>query len=153
MEGMKMTTQPALGSRAEKRAFYARTLRITGPIALQNFMDAAVSSADVIMLSFVSQAALAASSLAGQVAFVLQMLLFGVSSGASVLAAQYWGKGDRRAVERVMGLSLRITVGIGLLFTLAALAAPGLLMRIFTTDIALISEGEKYLRAVAASYL
>ena len=76
-----MTTQPALGSRAEKRAFYARTLRITGPIALQNFMDAAVSSADVIMLSFVSQAALAASSLAGQVAFVLQMLLFGVSSG------------------------------------------------------------------------
>ena len=54
-----MTTQPALGSRAEKRAFYARTLRITGPIALQNFMDAAVSSADVIMLSFVSQAALA----------------------------------------------------------------------------------------------
>ena len=29
-----MTTQPALGSRAEKRAFYARTLRITGPIAL-----------------------------------------------------------------------------------------------------------------------
>ena len=148
-----MTTQPALGSRAEKRAFYARTLRITGPIALQNFMDAAVSSADVIMLSFVSQAALAASSLAGQVAFVLQMLLFGVSSGASVLAAQYWGKGDRRAVERVMGLSLRITVGIGLLFTLAALAAPGLLMRIFTTDIALISEGEKYLRAVAASYL
>ena len=45
MEGMKMTTQPALGSRAEKRAFYARTLRITGPIALQNFMDAAVSSA------------------------------------------------------------------------------------------------------------
>ena len=153
MEGMKMTTQPALGSRAEKRAFYGRTLRITGPIALQNFMDAAVSSADVIMLSFVSQAALAASSLAGQVAFVLQMLLFGVSSGASVLAAQYWGKGDRRAVERVMGLSLRITVGIGLLFTLAALAAPGLLMRIFTTDIALISEGEKYLRAVAASYL
>lgn len=137
-----MTTQPALGSWAEKRAFYARTLRITGPIALQNFMDAAVSSADVIMLSFVSQAALAASSLAGQVAFVLQMLLFGVSSGASVLAAQYWGKGDRRAVERVMGLSLRITVGIGLLFTLAALAAPGLLMRIFTTDIALIAEGK-----------
>ncbi len=99
-----METTPVLGSRAEKKAFYRRALAITAPIALQNFMDAAVSSADVIMLSFVGQTAMAASSLAGQVAFVLQMLLFGISSGASVLSAQYWGKGDRRAVERVMGL-------------------------------------------------
>ena len=66
-----------LGSREEKRAFYKRAAAITGPIALQNFMDAAVGSADVIMLSFVSQAALAASSLAGQVMFVLQMMLYG----------------------------------------------------------------------------
>ena len=72
----------ALGSREEKISFYKYTARITGPIALQNLMDAAVGSADVIMLSFVSQTALAASSLAGQVMFVLQMLLFGISSGA-----------------------------------------------------------------------
>ena len=71
----QMHLAPPLGSRAEKRAFYKRTLSITGPIALQNFMDAAVSSADILMLSFVSQSALAASSLAGQVMFVLQMLL------------------------------------------------------------------------------
>ena len=66
---------PELGSRAEKRAFYKHTAAIAAPIALQNFMDAAVGSADVIMLSFVSQAALAASSLAGQVMFVMQMLM------------------------------------------------------------------------------
>ena len=35
---------PALGSRAEKLAFYKHALRITLPIALQNFMDAAVNS-------------------------------------------------------------------------------------------------------------
>jgi len=148
-----MQTQPALGSRAEKTAFYRHAAAITGPIALQNFMDAAVSSADVIMLSFVSQTALAASSLAGQVAFVLQMLLYGISSGASVLSAQYWGKGDRRAVERVMGLSLRVTVLISLLFTLAAALFPGQLMSIFTNDAALIEAGRGYLRAVSASYV
>ena len=142
-----------LGSRAERRAFYTYTARITGPIALQNFMDAAVGSADVIMLSFVSQTALAASSLAGQVMFVLQMLLYGISSGASVLAAQYWGKGDRRAVERVMGLSLRMTVLISALFTLAAALVPGAIMRIFTNDAALIAAGRDYLRAVSAAYV
>ena len=139
----ELVQAPELGSRAEKKAFYKHTIAITAPIALQNFMDAAVGSADVIMLSFVSQAALAASSLAGQVMFVLQMLLFGISSGASVLAAQYWGKGDRRAVERVMGLSLRITLLIGAAFSLAALCVPQLIMRIFTNDTELIVEGVK----------
>lgn len=142
-----------LGSKQEKRAFYRHALKITAPIALQNFMDAAVSSADVIMLSFVSQSALAASSLAGQVAFVLNMLLCGVSSGASVLAAQYWGKGDRQAVERVMGLAIRLTLIVGMLFTLAAAIMPDWIMRIFTTDQALIDDGVLYLRAVSASYV
>ena len=142
-----------LGSRAEKRAFYKRAFAITAPIALQNFMDAAVSSADILMLSFVSQSALAASSLAGQVMFVFQMLLYGVSSGASVLSAQYWGRKDCRTVERVMGLALRFSVLIGALFTLAALLFPGFIMRIFTDDRSLIDEGIRYLRAVSPAYL
>ena len=136
-----MTTQPALGSRAEKRAFYARTLRITGPIALQNFMDAAVSSADVIMLSFVSQAALAASSLAGQVAFVLQMLLFGVSSGASVLAAQYWGKGDTDAINSITGIALTAAVIVGSIVTIVCYAFTPQVMGLFTKSAEVISLG------------
>ncbi len=150
---MAQTALPALGSREEKRAFYTRTLRITLPIALQNLMDAAVNSADVIMLSFVSQSALAASSLAGQIAFVLFNLIYGLSSGAAVLSAQYWGKGDRRTVERVLGLSLRTALLISALFTLAALCVPQALMRIFTNDPALIADGIQYLRSVAFSYV
>lgn len=142
-----------LGSKEEKKAFYKRVFQITTPIALQNFMDAAVSSADVIMLSFVSQSALAASSLAGQVMFVFQMLLYGMSSGASVLSAQYWGKGDVGAVEKVMGISLRVCMIVGLCFTLAALLVPSLIMQIFTNDPALIENGVVYLRAVAFSYV
>ena len=82
---------PALGTREEKKAFYKHALAITAPIALQNFMNVAVDSADVILLSFVSQEALAASSLARQVAFVLNMLLFGVSSCAAILGARIFG--------------------------------------------------------------
>ncbi|MDD6143557.1 MAG: MATE family efflux transporter [bacterium] len=148
-----MTTTAPLGTREEKRAFYKRTLRITLPIALQNLMDAAVNSADVIMLSFVSQSALAASSLAGQIAFVLFNLIYGISSGGAVLGAQYWGKGDRRTVERALGISLRTAILIGAVFAAAALAAPGALMRIFTDDPALIAEGIVYLRSVAPSYV
>ena len=150
---MQTTISAPLGYREEKRAFYKKALMVTLPIALQNLMDAAVNSADVIMLSFVSQSALAASSLAGQIAFVLFNLIYGVSSGAAVLAAQYWGKGDRRTVERVLGLSLRTAILVSALFSAAAFLAPWALMQLFTDDPALIEEGVRYLLAVGASYV
>ncbi|MBQ4622973.1 MAG: MATE family efflux transporter [Clostridia bacterium] len=150
---METTTAPILGSRAEKRSFYKYAIAITAPIALQNFMDTMVGSADIIMMSFVSQAALAASSLAGQLMFVLQMLLFGLSSGASVLGAQYWGKKDSETVARVLGIALRVSIIVGLLFSLVAACFPATFMRIFTNDESLVVEGVKYLRAVSPSYL
>lgn len=143
----------ALGSREEKRSFYKQALRITLPIALQNLMDAAVSSADILMLSFVSQAALSASSLAGQVSFNLSNLLYGVSSAAAVMTAQYWGKGDRKTVERVLGIAMKIALVIGLVFSIGAAVWPEAIMSIFTKDQELISEGATYLRAVSASYV
>lgn len=91
-----------LEKKQERRQFYGMTARLTLPIVLQNFMDTAVSAADVVMLSFVSQTALAASSLASQVQFVLSMIFYGLSGGTAVLTAQYWGKGDTGAIEKVM---------------------------------------------------
>lgn len=147
------TKVQTLGSRQEKRAFYRNALAIMLPIALQNLMDTAVNSADVIMLSFVSADALGASSLAGQIAFILSNLIYGLSSASAIMAAQYWGKGDCSTVERVLGLALRIALAISLIFTVAAAAAPQSLMRIFTTDKDLIREGAIYLRTVSASYV
>ncbi len=142
-----------LASREEKRQFYKNALKTTLPIAFQNFMDACVNSADVIMLMLVGVTEQAASSLAGQVAFVLNMLLFGLSSGASVLAAQYWGIRDNRSIERVMALALKISVTIGLIVTLCTFLVPGGIMRIFTDDAGMIVAGTEYLRAISPSYV
>lgn len=148
-----MQTELTLNSPQEKKRFYKDLARITLPIAFQNFMDACVNSADVVMLTMVGKTELAAASLASKVAFVLQMLLFGVSSGASILSAQYWGSKDRRTIEKVLMISVRLSVGISLLFSLAAWFCPAAIMRIFTPDQALIEAGVGYLRAVSASYV
>lgn len=148
-----MTSLAALGSGKEKRAFYKYVLAIMLPIALQNLMDTAVNSADVIMLSYVSQDALSASSLAGQVYFIMSNLIYGLSSASAVMSAQYWGKGDRRTVERVLGVAVKIALMVSVPFALAAALCPEQIMRIFTDDEALILEGIKYLRAVSASYV
>ncbi len=137
----------------EQRQFYKMTASLTLPIALQNLMDTAVSGADVLMLNFVSENAISAASLAGQVQFVLNMIFYGLSSGTAVLCAQYWGRGDKRTIEKIMGLSLRISVCLSMLFTLAALFVPGVIMKIFTDDAAVVDLGIQYLRAVAPSYV
>ncbi|MBR3020142.1 MAG: MATE family efflux transporter [Clostridia bacterium] len=137
----------------DRSSFMKALWKLMLPIVLQNLLSAVVSTADVLMLTHVSQTALSASSLAGQVTFVLTLFYFGLSTGASMLAAQYWGKGDVETISRVQGLALRYSSVISFLFFLAALLMPDRLMSIFTQDDPLIAYGAGYLRFVSVSYL
>lgn len=137
----------------DSRVFYKSVLALMLPMAAQNLINVGISSLDVIMLGKVGETALSASSLANQIQFIMTMIFFGVTSGACVLTAQYWGKGDRRTIEKVIGIALRISLVTGILFTLGALLFPGSLMCIFTNEPEVIAEGVKYLRIVGYSYL
>jgi Na+-driven multidrug efflux pump len=137
----------------EAKTFYKSLINVVGPIAIQNLIAAAVSSADVIMLGFVGQTAIAASSLAGNIQFMLIMVATGTSSGLIMLAAQYWGKKDVESIRTLHGIALRISAIFGFIFSFAAMFFPHLLMKIFTDETPLLSAGSKYLRSVSLSYL
>jgi len=136
-----------------KDVFYKRLFSLVIPIAFQQFMLALVSASDSLMLGRLSQTALAAVSLAGQVSFVENLFLVAMTIGLSTLAAQYWGKQDRDAVEKLFAYVMKVTAGIAVLFFLAGVLVPEGLMRIFTGDTALIQDGAVYLRTVAPAYL
>ena len=135
------------------RHFYKNVFALVVPMALQNLINVGVTAADVIMLGKVNETALSGASLASQVQYVMVLFLFGLTSGATVLTAQYWGKGDKKTIEKILGLGMKAAIIVTAVFVLAALLIPGLLMQIFTGDPAVISEGVKYLRIVAFSYL
>ncbi|MBR1686885.1 MAG: MATE family efflux transporter [Clostridia bacterium] len=126
---------------------------IVFPMALQNLFTSLVSASDALMLGGLSQTGLSAVSLATQVAFVHSLFVMAFMIGESTLAAQYWGKGDRETVERVLGLTLRYALAASAVFSLAALCVPGWLMRCFTSDKELIDAGSRYLRVVSPAYL
>ena len=142
-----------LKKRGEERSVYGRIAKLTGPIIIQNLLSAFVTSADVVMLNFVGQEHISAVSLATQYATVLFMILYGLGTGVTMLSAQYYGKGDMKAVEAVQGIALRFSVGVTVLFAAAALLAPRAMMRVFTPDPQLITIGGEYLRNVAPAYL
>lgn len=135
------------------KAFYRNLLRIVLPIAFQQFMLAAVNASDAVMLGFVNQDSLSASSLAGQITFIFNMFMAGLTVGTSILAAQYYGKGDNKSIEKIFAYVEKITFGISIVFFIASIAFPKSLMQMFTSEPQLISGGITYLRIIAASYL
>ena len=127
MEDYIMQTQLGAGSPSFNRAM----ARLAIPIVLQNLVTTAVSSADVIMLGFVNQNALAAGSLASQIMFVLSLVYAGISSGVIMLAAQYWGKQDTATIERIMGIGMQLSILVSAdseFFLLIYEYFPGILM-------------------------
>ena len=111
------------------------------PITFQQFMLALVSASDAFMLGRLSQDALSAVSLAGQIAFLFNLVMAALTIGTNMFAAQYWGTRDRESIRQVMGLALRTAFLTALLFCAGAVFAPRMLMRIFTDDAALIGAG------------
>lgn len=134
-------------------SFYRRLFSLVLPMAAQNLLNALVSASDALMLGFLDQSSLSAVSLAGQIQFVFFLFMDAAIIGTTILAAQYWGKGDAKAVEKIQANTLRLSCLVGALFCLAALAAPKFLMRLFTPDETLIELGASYLRIVSFSYL
>lgn len=128
-------------------------LSLVVPIALQQLLLSAVSAGDSLMLGFVNGEAMAAVSLAANIEFVENLFFASLTGGATILSAQYWGKGDQRTIARIFGLILRCTAVISILFTSFALAFPERLMGLFTNETALISIGAEYIRMAAGSYL
>ena len=135
------------------KKIYRDLFKVVLPVSFQYLMMSLVSASDAFMLGFLDQDSLSSVSLATQVAFVYSLFFGAFIYGCSVLAAQYWGKGDETTVKEVLAVTMRYTLIVGLIFTLATAFTPGLIMRIFTDDPVLIEGGVRYLKTVSLSYL
>ncbi len=137
----------------ESSRFRKKLLMLVLPIAFQQFMLAVVSASDALMLGMLDQDAMSAVSLAGQITFVENLFLASTTLGLSILAAQYYGKGELQTVEKIFAYAMKVTALIALVFFLAGLCIPESLMKIFTQEAVLIEGGKSYLQTVSLSYL
>ena len=135
------------------REFLGHVFKLALPIAFQQLMLSLSSCADTLMLSGVGQNELAAVSLATQFQFLFSLFTAALTLGMSILVAQYWGAGNRDAVERVLGFVMLYAGMLSTAFFLAALLVPEQLMSIMTNDGTLIMLGARYLRISSLSYL
>ena len=122
-------------------------------MVFQDLMLASVAAADAIMLGNVEQNMMSAVSLATQIQFIQNMILFTVTSAVAVLGSQYWGKADRKSLDEIFCLGLRLSGAVSILFFVATVFFPRQMMHILTNEPDLIELGINYLRIAGWSYL
>ena len=134
-------------------AFWKSAMRLALPISLQNILVSSFALVDTIMVGALGSTALAAVGMAGQWSWLLNLVLFGFNSGASVFIAQFWGVKDTGSIRKSFGLATVSALSAAMLFTIIGLGAPGVVLRFFTQDAETVELGVSYLRIAAFSYV
>ncbi len=135
------------------KIFLLTMYRLASPIVLQQFIIFSLGLVDVLMIGQLGEAAVAGVGIADQVFFLAILMFFGITSGAAIFTAQFWGQKDVRRIQSVLGLCLLMSLSGALIFSSVAIAAPQWVIGIYSTDPEVIALGSSYLRIVAFSYV
>lgn len=131
------------------RAFYTQLFALTLPIMMQNLITTSLGFIDTFMVGLVGSNELSAVTAANSPIFFVQMVIFGLMSGLTVLASQYWGKGDVAAINRALGVALYASFGVVMVVAGTFFFASEWVMSLVTNNQTLIAIGAPYLRIVA----
>ena len=131
---------------------YIKMARIAIPVSLQQLITVGINLMDTIMLSSMGDAQLSASSLAGQFITLFQICCMGIGMGASVLTSRFWGMKDQNSLKKAITIMLRFCLVFAAVFTVATIAVPSLIMKIYTPDAPIIDYGVVYLRWMIPTY-
>ena len=115
-------------------------------------MQSTVNMLDTLMVGQLGSVEIAAVGLGNQIYVLLNMVLFGVSSGGAIFVAQFWGKKDKLGIWKMEGVMFTFSLIISFLFMMASVFAPKFLIGLYSTDPRVIEIGAKYLKIVAFSF-
>jgi len=143
---------PAIINFFRDREYYRLLARFALPIALQNFITSSLNMVAVMLIGQLGETSVAAVGLANQVWFLLNLVIFGVISGAAMFIAQLWGKRDVTNIRRVLGLTVKLGLLAALFFWAIATFLPDTVLKIYSEDAQVILLGSRYLRIFGWSY-
>lgn len=118
-------------------------LKFSIPLLLGNLAQQMYNTVDAIVIgnSAWADQGLAAVGLAGPIVNLLLALFMGISTGASILSAQYFGAKDRPTLNRCVGASLFLIVLSGVLMTVAGYYLSPLLIDLTTPPSPEVGQG------------
>jgi putative MATE family efflux protein len=137
----------------QDRGFYKGLLVLGIPILVQNLITTSLALIDTFMVGLLGKANMSAVTLANIPVFIIQLMIFGLQSGSSVLISQYWGKKDTDTISRVIGIGCYIAGGVSSLFALVMFCFPVQFIGLFSNNQELLYIAAKFARVIGFSYI
>ena len=135
------------------RGFYKRVWALSLPLILQNLITTSLGFVDTFMVGLLGQTELSAVTAANSPVFLLQVIVFGLISGLTILGSQYWGKGDTDSINRCMGVAIYAGLLLAGSVSLVMFFFPESVMRLVTNNETLVVLGAPYLQIVGIGYI
>jgi putative MATE family efflux protein len=133
--------------------YFPNIRKIALPIMIQQLVFSGLNMLGVIFVGQKGDASVAAVGLAGQIAFLLNLVHFGIISGAAMFTAQFWGKHDIPNLRRVLGLCLMLAITASLIFFSLAQLLPSQILSIYSKDPVVVELGTGYIRIFSWTFL
>ena len=128
-------------------------LRFALPIIAGNFAQILFNATDMVVVGqFVGEKALAAVGANTSLVFLIFNLFVGISIGANVVTARYYGAGDWKRVSESVHCSMAIAVLSGILIMIVSIAIARASLNLLDTPADILDDAVTYLKVYACSF-
>lgn len=134
------------------KTYRKEMLMIGLPITLQSIFQASYSLIDQLMVGTLGTVSIAGSGLGAKFSSLAIFTLSSIAAVASILIAQYHGKGDEKGINQSLFSCSYIALLVMLCFILPAYFMPEAIMKIYTNDPQTVIMAAGFLKILAVSF-
>ena len=133
--------------------FHRQLLAVVLPVMIHQLIMSSMGFVDSVMVGQINAEALAGVVVTNRYFLVMQAMLFGVTSGAGIFIAQYFGASDHDKSQGFFALSVGGSLAVAGLFLILISIMPGRILSLLVTNPVTIEAGLDFLFFVRFSYL
>ena len=132
------------------KKFYSDVGRLAIPSMLQQLLSSAMGMVDTMMVSAIGM--VSPVGVASQLGHVCTCISFGVMEGTGIYASQFYGADDRKNLQRTFGMTIILSLLVGLVFygMIALRCVP--VIRFYVKDPEVVKYAKIYLDLVKYSF-
>jgi putative MATE family efflux protein len=145
----------SLSKLSEPKLFTPKSIKkLLMPLIFEQFMIVLVGLVDTMLLSGISESALAAFSLVDSINQLLMQVFMVIGAGGSIIAAQYLGNQDRKSAENTATQTFIMVLGVSVVIALPAIFLNGSLLRLIYPKVStgIMDYSRQYFLLTAISY-
>ncbi len=139
-------------SSADKQ-FWQKTMRLALPVSLQCMLFALLGLVDVLMVSQLGEAQVAAVGVGNRIFFFNLLMVVGASGAVSVLASQFFGAGNMKGVRRTLLQTWVVSVAFCVPFAVLYSVIPQQIVQVVTDDSHFVQYATEYLFLTGVSII